>query len=149
MKLRHILRALTAPPLPPVVQYARGLERDADFNPPELSFWERVTLVAWGSDGRRYELPPEDARRLRPILLRDPRAVRNEKLAADRASRRARGEPDRGPVSFANDAPQQAPGTAPAAYSLDAGFPDMPAEVKAFYSGSTKPQWGPRHQDRR
>jgi hypothetical protein len=77
--------------LPPAVQGPAGLKVDADFAPPEPGFWQ--TLLALGSDGRIYELPPEDRKRLlRPIILRDPRAVRNEEIVAAARQRRARGE---------------------------------------------------------
>jgi hypothetical protein len=100
MKLRHIIRTLTSPPLPPVAQTSRGLERDADFRPPEPGFLE--TLFAWGSDGRRYEMDAADAKRLRPVFLKSERTIRNEKIALERARRRGDAPL---PVNFAQDAP--------------------------------------------
>jgi hypothetical protein len=74
--------------LPSAVQGAAGLKVDADFNPPQAGFWG--TLLGRGSDGRIYELDVGDARRLRPVILRDPRALRNERLKAERLARRPR-----------------------------------------------------------
>jgi hypothetical protein len=77
--------------LPPAVQGPGGLQRDQDFVPPERSFWR--TLFGIGSDGRIYELDAGDAKRLRPQILRDPRALRNEEaVAAARRRRAARGD---------------------------------------------------------
>jgi hypothetical protein len=78
-------------PLPPVAQGPAGVKVDSDFAPPEPGFWQ--TLLALGSDGRIYEMGPADRKRLqRPIILRDPRAVRNEEIVAAARQRRARGE---------------------------------------------------------
>jgi hypothetical protein len=62
-----------------------GLLRDADFAPREPSIWGR--LFARGSDGRTYWIDEQDARRLRPIVIRDPRAVANERAKVDRLER--------------------------------------------------------------
>jgi hypothetical protein len=72
----------------PAIQSPHGLAVDADFNPPEPGFWG--TLLGRGSDGRIYELDSVDARRLRPVVLRDERAIRNERLKAERLARRPR-----------------------------------------------------------
>jgi hypothetical protein len=72
--------------LPPAVQPPTGLRRDADFLPPERGFWS--TLFGRGSDGRLYELPPEDQKRIRPVFLRSKRAVRNEQIASARQAAR-------------------------------------------------------------
>ena len=75
--------------LPPAAQDPAGLQRDQDFAPSEPGFWQ--TLLGRGSDGRLYEMSPSDRKRLqRPIILRDPRAVRNEEIAAAARQRRAR-----------------------------------------------------------
>src|ERR1700730_13856774 len=73
--------------LPPAVQDPAGLKIDADFAPPEPGFWQ--TLFGVGSDGRVYTMDAADHKRLRPIILRDPRAVRNEEIAAEARRRRA------------------------------------------------------------
>jgi hypothetical protein len=48
---------------------------------------ERETALARGSDGRVYYMGAGDRERLRPIFLRNPRAVRNEREAARRRDR--------------------------------------------------------------
>jgi hypothetical protein len=74
-------------PLSPTVQPATGLQCDQDFAPPEPGFWQ--ASVGRGSDGRLYEMSPADHKRLRPIILRSERAIRNEEIAAKaRAARR-------------------------------------------------------------
>jgi hypothetical protein len=73
---------------PPASQGSAGLKVDSDFAPPESGFWG--TLLGRGSDGRIYELDAVDARRLRPTILRDERALRNERLKAERLARRPR-----------------------------------------------------------
>lgn len=117
MKLRHILKELISP-LPPAVQHAPGLQRDQDFNPPEAGVLER--LFGIGSDGRVYTVSAADQRRLRPILLRDERALRNEAIARERAKRR--GDTPL-PVNFAQDAPK-IDGNQGA--STEAAFPGVP-----------------------
>jgi hypothetical protein len=76
-------------PLSPSVQGPTGLQRDQGFEPEPDGFW--ATLLGRGSDGRLYEVSPSDRKRLqRPVILRDPRAVRNEEIAAAARQRRAR-----------------------------------------------------------
>jgi hypothetical protein len=72
--------------LPPAVQGPVGLKVDSDFA-PEPEFWR--TLFGLGSDGKIYTLDASDAKRLRPVILRDPRAVRNEQIVAEARRRRA------------------------------------------------------------
>jgi hypothetical protein len=64
---------------------AVGLKRDADFAPRGPSVFGR--LFARGSDGRAYWMDERDAKRLRPTITRDPRAVANEKAKAERLDR--------------------------------------------------------------
>jgi hypothetical protein len=73
--------------LPPSVQAPTGQQRDQDFTPPERSFWR--ILFGMGSDRKIYTIDAADAKRLRPVILRDPRAVRNEEIAAEAQRRRA------------------------------------------------------------
>jgi hypothetical protein len=56
---------------------------------------EAEPTLSRGSDGRVYYMGAGDRERLRPIFLRDPRAVRNEREAARRrgGSRPAAGSP--------------------------------------------------------
>jgi hypothetical protein len=144
MKLRHILRALSTPSLPPVAQVSRGLERDADFRPPEPGIFER--LFGIGSDGRTYTMSVEDQRRLRPIYLKSERTLQNERIAAARAARRSSGAaPDF--ANFAADPPQPILGTASDAYDFMATQPDMSPEAKSILSGVQQRKWGPRHVD--
>lgn len=145
MKFRNLIRSITSP-LPPAAQGPVGSRADQAWAAqPEPSILE--TLFGWGSDGKRYELPPADARRLRPILLPDLRAERNRKIAEQRRAAYARGERDPAPVSFAVDAPQQAPGTAPPQYDFMDSQPDMSPEAKSILSGVQTRKWGPGHSD--
>jgi hypothetical protein len=82
----------------PSAQGPAGLKVDSDFAPPAPGLLK--TLFGWGSDGRLYTLSSEDAKRLRPIILRDPRAVRNEEIAA--RARAARGGPN-APITIIGD----------------------------------------------
>jgi hypothetical protein len=85
-------------PLPPVAQGPAGLKVDSDFAPPEPGLLK--TLFGWGSDGRLYEMSSADHKRLRPIILRDPRALRNEEIAA--RARAARGG-NAAPITIISD----------------------------------------------
>jgi hypothetical protein len=76
--------------LPPVEQPSVGQARDQDFAPPEPSFTEQI-VSHWRGHRVYLEKPP------RPIILRDPRAVKNERIARER--RRQRGE-DAGPIHW-------------------------------------------------
>jgi hypothetical protein len=89
--MRFITRMLKdwLDPLPSAVQAPAGLQRDQDFAPEQPSFWG--TLFGIGSDGRVYTMDAADHKRLRPIILRDPRAIKNELTAAAARQRRARG----------------------------------------------------------
>jgi hypothetical protein len=86
--------------LPPAVQDPAGLKIDSDFAPPEHGFLQ--TLLGRGSDGKIYELDAADHRKLRPIILRSERAVRNEQIAAEARQRRARGG-DHLPITIIGD----------------------------------------------
>jgi len=44
-----------------------------------------------GFNGRIYEMDEADQKRLRPVWVRDPRAVRNEQFKAERRAQRQRG----------------------------------------------------------
>jgi hypothetical protein len=90
--------------LPPAVQDSTGLKIDADFAPEPPGFW--VTLLGIGSDGRIYTMDGADHKRLRPIILRDPRAVRNEEIAA--RARAARGGTD-APITIIGDGREYEP----------------------------------------
>jgi hypothetical protein len=72
---------------PPAIQRPAGLKIDSDFAPPEPGFWQ--TLFGIGSDGRVYTMDAADHKRLRPVVLRDPRAIKNEAIAAAARQRRA------------------------------------------------------------
>jgi len=71
----------------PAVQSATGLQIDADFAAPTTTFG---ILRAW-FNGRIYEMDEADQKRLRPVWVRDPRAVRNEQFKAERRAQRQRG----------------------------------------------------------
>jgi hypothetical protein len=88
-------------PLPPAAQGPAGLKVDSDFNPP-AGFWG--TLLGRGSDGRIYTMNASDAKRLRPIILRSERAVKNEEIAA--RARAARNRTDV-PISIIRDRPEE------------------------------------------
>jgi hypothetical protein len=69
---------------PPSAQPATGIQQDADFRPPLPRGGIIERFVGWWNGHPVYrERPPK------VTWLRDPRAVRNEKLTAER---RARGE---------------------------------------------------------
>jgi hypothetical protein len=122
MKLRHILKALASSPLPPTMQGPIGSKADQEWASGSPSIIQ--TLLGWGSDNKVYSLPPADQRRLRPILLRDERALKNEAIARERARRR--GDTPL-PVNFAQDAPQ-IDGNQGA--SIEAAFPDVPDGIR-------------------
>jgi hypothetical protein len=67
----------------PAVQPPVGIRQDDDFRPPEPGIAER--FVGWWNGHPVYR-----ERAPKPVFLRDPRAVRNEKATAER--RAARGE---------------------------------------------------------
>jgi hypothetical protein len=83
---------------PLAVQAPIGLKVDADFNPPQPGFWG--TLLGVGSDGKVYTMDAAAHKRLRPIILRDPRAVRNEEIAAAARQRRADRGGDHLPITI-------------------------------------------------
>jgi hypothetical protein len=93
-------------PLPPVAQGPAGLKVDSDFAPPEPGLLG--TLFAWGSDGRVYTMDAADHKRLRPIILRSERAVKNEQAVAAARQRRARGE-NAAPITIISDGREYEP----------------------------------------
>jgi hypothetical protein len=92
-------------PLPSIAQDPAGLKIDSDFAPPVPGLLK--TLFGWGSDGRLYEMSPADHKRLRPIILRDPRGLRNEEIAARRRAAR-RGGTD-APITIISDGREYEP----------------------------------------
>jgi hypothetical protein len=70
--------------LPPAVQPPIGQARDQDFAPPEPGIVEQI-VGYWRGQWVYLEKPP------RPIILRDPRAVENERIARERRRRRGEG----------------------------------------------------------
>jgi hypothetical protein len=88
----------------PAAQGPVGLKVDADFAPEQPGLLK--TLFGWGSDARLYTLSSEDAKRLRPIILRDPRAIRNEEIVAAARRRRAARDGDL-PIKIIGGMPEE------------------------------------------
>ena len=138
-----------AQPLPPAWQPAVGRSDDrAAFEAPqsEPGLIEHLVGFFRGNVPVYVDAPP------RVEWLPDPRAARNRAWASERAKQRAgsasrSGSADSGPKVYAvADGPPQALGTAPAPYDFFEHQPDVSPEVKAFYTGVRKRQFGPTYQ---